>query len=225
MAQHRTDSPHPEPLQITNDPMDEDEERTPRISTISPNRSHTGSPASMLRSQSGSSLLGPRYAGVQRSKSKTKNPNTPMEQLRFQLTEAFHYVADQFNQNRDETHIALDSLSKEAQEAYHALQLVERRLANGEEVVGAELTSAKANLERFQGEAKTAYDNLTAQIAQALQEQQQQQQQDTKRAEARDLMLDQAMVTLSKNFDNQAATWAAQLKKQEDEAAEQKEAA
>ena len=205
MAQHRTDSPHPEHLQITNDPMDEDEERTPRISTISPSRSYTGSPASMLRSQSGSSILGPRHAGVQRSKSKTKTPNTPMEQLRFQLTQAFHYVADQFNQNRDETHIALDSLSKEAQEAYHALQLLERRLANGEEVVGAELTNAKANLDKFQGEAKTAYDNLTAQIAQALQHQHQQQQQDSQRAEKRDLILEQAMVDLSRNFDEQTA--------------------
>ena len=56
-----------------------------------------------------------------------------------------------------------------------------------------------------------------------------QQEQDTQRAETRDLILEHAMVDLSRTLHDQSASWAERLKKQEDNAAkrlkEQKETA
>ena len=106
---------------------------------------------------------------------------------------------------------------------------MESRLSRGEEIVGNELTDTKRSLERFQGETKSEQDHLTAQSAEVLQHQQLQEQQDTLRAETRDLILEQAMLDLSRTLHDQSASWAERLKKQEADAAkrlkEQKEAA
>ena len=111
-------------------------------------RMNSPSPAAMSRTGSG--------AGFLRSSSRIRRPRQPTvsEEFKAQLSYAFRYLYATLQETKDEFHIATQSFSEGAREAYAFLQLMESRLARDETTVEAELLEGRKALEIVERETK-----------------------------------------------------------------------
>jgi hypothetical protein len=144
--------------------------------------------------------------------------------LKQQIALAFQYISSNIQQSQDENLVALDSLSEDAKTQYANLQLLQTRLAKGEQIVDTELTNAKKALATLEGATHQEQERLKAAIAHEFRRQEQQQQQDTSEAIGRDRILEAEVLKLKAQFNEQVKTqdavWQQVLKEQDDRATE-----
>jgi hypothetical protein len=230
MAQAGSHSPHPEIVQESDQLMEDDNSSTPHASTFNPDSralSVTSTSGSIALSRSTSAPFPGRIEknpGRSSPRHHSRNPTNQTERLKQQIALAFQFISSNIQQSQDENLVALDSLSEDAKTQYANLQLLQTRLAKGEQIVDTELTNAKKALATLEGATHQEQERLKAAIAHEFRRQEQQQQQDTSEAIGRDRILEAEVLKLKAQFNEQVKTqdavWQQILKEQDDRATE-----
>jgi hypothetical protein len=230
MAQVGSNSPHPEIIQESDQLMEDDNSSTPHASTFNPDSralSVTSTSGSIALSRSTSAPFPGRVEknpGRSSPRHHSRNPTNQTERLKQQIALAFQFISSNIQQSQDENLVALESLSDDAKTQYANLQLLQTRLAKGEQIVDTELTNAKKALATLEGATHQEQERLKAAIAHEFRRQEQQQKQDTSDALGRDRILETEVLKLKQQFNEQVQkqdeVWQQVLKEQDDRATE-----
>ena len=195
---HGSHSLHPEIIQESDQHMEDDNTSTPHASTFNASFqavSVSSEPGSVAMSRSTSAPF-PGCIGKNSPRLHARAPTNQTERLKQQIPLPFQYITSTIQQGQDDTLVALDSLSEDARTQYANLQLLQTRLAKGEQIVDKELSDTKKALATLEGATHQEQEWLKIAIAYEFQCQQHQQQQDTSAALGRDHILEAELIAL-----------------------------
>jgi hypothetical protein len=228
MAQPGSHSPHPEIIQGLDQLMEDDNTSTPHASSFDPSSralSVVSPPGSIALSRTSSAPFRIEKNPTRSSSNPrhhTRNPTNQTDRLKQQISLAFQYISSTIHQSQDENLVALESLSEDARAQYANLQLIQTRLAKGEQIVDKELSDAKSALATLEGATHQEQERLKTAIAHEFRRQEQQQQLDTSEALGRDRILEAEVLKLkaqfSERFKKQDEAWQQLLRDQDDRA-------
>ena len=200
MAAPRQDSPLPGPL--SEDHMITDNDSTPTGTSVPPiSRTNSPNPSAMSRTGSGAGSIRPP------SRIRRARQPTDSEEFKAQLSYAFRYLYATLQETKDEFHIATQSFSEGAREAYAFLQLIECRLARDETIVEAELLEGRKALEIVERETKKEQQQFRAEVVEGFRFQQAQRDVDVQTSEVRNRILEKEVLALRERLETQRQEW------------------
>ena len=200
MAAPRQDSPLPSPL--GDDRMITDNDSTPTGTSVPPiSRTNSPNPSAMSRTGSGAGSIRPP------SRIRRARQPTASEEFKAQLSYAFRYLYATLQETKDEFHIATQSFSEGAREAYAFLQLMESRLARDETIVEAELLEGRKALEIVERETKKEQQQFRAEVVEGFRFQQAQRDVDVQTSDVRDRILEKEVLALQDRLVTQRQEW------------------
>jgi len=158
MALVSPNSPNPELIRDSDQPMEDDDTSTPHGSSFDPSSgamTTTSNPGSVIHSPMSRSHRAQFRVEKNPTRSNSRqcarNTTNQMELLKQQIGLAFQHISSSINRSQDKNLIALDALSEDARAQYTNLQLLQTRLAKGELIVDKELQDARNPLATLQG--------------------------------------------------------------------------
>ena len=168
MAAPLQDLPLPSPL--GDDRMITDNDSTPTGTSVPPiSCTNSPNPSAMSRRGSGAGSIRPP------SRIRRARQPTPSEEFKAQVRYPFRYLDATLQETKDEFHIATQSFSEGAREAYAFLQLMESGLASDETIEEAELLEGRKALEIVERETKKEQQQFRAEVVEGFRFQQGQQ--------------------------------------------------
>ena len=162
----------------------------PYISVPPTTRTNSSNPAAMNRTGSGAGSLRPS-SRIRRSRQPTAS-----EESKAQLSYVFRYLYAILQETKDEFHIATQSFSEGAREAYAFLQLMESRLARDETIVEAELLEGRKALEIVERETKKEQQQFRTEVIESFRFQQAQRDVNVQTSEVHDRILEKEVLAL-----------------------------
>ena len=186
-----------------------DNDSTPTGTSVPPiSRTNPLNPSAMSRTGSGAGYV-QLPSRIQRARQPTAS-----EEFKAQLSYAFRYLYATLQETKDEFHIATQSFSEGAREAYTFLQIMESRLAWDETIVEAELLEGRKALEIVERETKKEQQQFRAEVVEGFRFQQAQRDVDVQISEVPNRILEKEVLALKEQLETQRQEWDTRSKEQ-----------